>query len=122
MNSSRIPSCSWNAFDCSAPFITKHECVVLCLVFAAAAASAHTPADFTYNENKTGTLSFPGATHQGFTALANTLWSIGLRAALFTNVVEGSVTSVSVAGHSLGAGVSQLVAYAAQVSKNQHMT
>ncbi|WIA42326.1 hypothetical protein OEZ86_008339 [Tetradesmus obliquus] len=70
--------------------------------------------DFTYNENKTGTLSFPGATHQGFTALANTLWSIGLRAALFTNVVEGSVTSVSVAGHSLGAGVSQLVAYAAQ--------
>jgi hypothetical protein len=86
--------------------------------YCSAAAAAVLPyvADFTYNENKTGNLAFPGATHQGFTAIANTLWNNGLRAALYSNVVQGTVTSVSVAGHSLGAGVAQLVAYATQVS------
>jgi esterase/lipase len=74
-------------------------------------------AEFTYNENKTGALYFPGATHKGFTAIANTLWCNGLRAALYRHAVLGNVTAVSVAGHSLGAGVAQLVAYAAQVRR-----
>jgi hypothetical protein len=73
--------------------------------------------DFTYNENKTGSVSFPGATHKGFTAIANTLWRNGLRAALYRHAVLGDVTAVSVAGHSLGAGVAQLVAYATQVRR-----
>ncbi|KAF6264017.1 hypothetical protein COO60DRAFT_1634699 [Scenedesmus sp. NREL 46B-D3] len=69
---------------------------------------------FTHNKNRTGYLSYPGATHKGFSAIAITLWFNGLRCALYTYVVKGRVKSVSVAGHSLGAGVAQLVAYLTQ--------
>lgn len=80
------------------------------------------PAGFTHNKNRTGYLSYPGATHKGFSAIAITLWFNGLRCALYTYVVKGRVKSVSVAGHSLGAGVAQLVAYLTQVSGRLALT
>jgi esterase/lipase len=70
-------------------------------------------ADLAYNQNATGSIRFPGTTHQGFTALANALWYQGVRASLYSNVVKGSVTSVPIAGHSMGASVATLLAYAA---------
>eukprot|EP00882_Tetradesmus_deserticola_P012343 GHRQ01013082.1.p1 GENE.GHRQ01013082.1~~GHRQ01013082.1.p1 ORF type:complete len:319 (+),score=51.77 GHRQ01013082.1:1236-2192(+) len=71
--------------------------------------------DFSYSETSSSYLKFPGKTHAGFTAIANKLWLEGLRDALYRNVVKGHIKSVAVTGHSLGAGVAQLVAYAAQV-------
>jgi esterase/lipase len=71
--------------------------------------------DLAYNHNATGSIRFPGKTHQGFTALTNALWRQGVREALFEEVVKGSITSVSIAGHSMGASVATLLAYAAQV-------
>uniref|UniRef100_A0A383WB42 Fungal lipase-type domain-containing protein n=1 Tax=Tetradesmus obliquus TaxID=3088 RepID=A0A383WB42_TETOB len=70
--------------------------------------------DLRYNLNSTGSLKFPGKTHQGFTELTNALWRNGVREALYSNVVKGSITSVSIAGHSMGGSVATLLAYAAQ--------
>lgn len=75
------------------------------------------PADLRYNLNSTGSLKFPGKTHQGFTELTNALWRNGVREALYSNVVKGSITSVSIAGHSMGGSVATLLAYAAQVGR-----
>lgn len=97
--------------------MSHYKCLLFVCSAAAAAATAAMDADFTYSENPTGSISLPGETHAGFTAITNTLWREGIRAALWNHVVLGRITSVSVAGHSLGAGVATLVAYAAQVSE-----
>jgi esterase/lipase len=85
------------------------------LTCAAAAAAACPAADLQYNQNATGNIKFPGKTHKGFTKLANMLWLQGVREALYSNAVKGLVTSVSIAGHSMGASVATLLSFAAQV-------
>lgn len=61
----------------------------------------------------------PGKVHAGFSGVAATLWP-GISAALNKLVKLRStgvpIKHVYVAGHSLGAGVSTLISYAAQVS------
>ena len=64
--------------------------------------------------NQETAFAFPGGTHAGFTSLADALWRGGLRALLDGNV-KGCVTHISVAGHSLGAGVATLLSYRMQV-------
>ena len=68
------------------------------------------------NEDRAKAKAFalPGSTHAGFTSLAVALWRGGLRTLLDASV-EGGVTHVSVAGHSLGAGVATLLSYRMQV-------
>lgn len=58
--------------------------------------------------------SFPGETHSGFTKMFNALWP-RVQAAMDAHVVAGDkITSVTVAGHSLGSAVATLLAYGAQ--------
>jgi len=57
----------------------------------------------------------PGRTHFGITRIARRLWNTGIKGALDQHVGSGTVTDVSIAGHSLGAGVATIVAYLAQV-------
>lgn len=77
-------------------------------------------ADFDYaqvSDSSNTSLNLPGSTHAGFTRIANYLWANGIKAALDNGVVRGgSISTVTFAGHSLGAGVATLLSYAAQVS------
>jgi len=60
----------------------------------------------------------PGRVHQGFASVASSLWP-GIKSALHSLVKHKSsgraITHVYVAGHSLGAAVATLMAYAVQV-------
>ena len=64
--------------------------------------------------NQEAAFAFPGGTHAGFTSLADALWRGGMHALLDGNV-KRDVTHISVAGHSLGAGVATLLSYRMQV-------
>ncbi|KAG1666288.1 hypothetical protein FOA52_004769 [Chlamydomonas sp. UWO 241] len=66
--------------------------------------------DFTYGfANTSGTpLGGMGGIHEGFTKIALTLFE-GLKPILDTHVVRGNASAVSIAGHSLGAGVSTVM-------------
>ena len=66
------------------------------------------------NGDRAKAFALPGSTHAGFTSLAVALWRGGLRT-LLDSSIEGGVTHVSVAGHSLGAGVATLLSYRMQV-------
>jgi hypothetical protein len=58
--------------------------------------------------------SYPGMVSKGFLAGANTLWP-ALEATLQLEVLQGCVTSVTIAGHSLGAAMGTMLSYRAQV-------
>jgi hypothetical protein len=58
--------------------------------------------------------SYPGLVSKGFLASANTLWP-ALEATLQREVLQGGVTSVTIAGHSLGAAMGTMLSYRAQV-------
>jgi predicted lipase len=78
------------------------------------------PADFSYNTTRARVAGrlLPGHVHQGFSAVAASLWP-GLKAALDSLVKSRSsgtsIKHVYVAGHSLGAGVATLASYSVQV-------
>lgn len=83
--------------------------------------SAFPPTDFNYNTSSASLLpgqpafDLPGNVHQGFAAIATSLWP-GLQSALQNLVASpAGVTNVYVAGHSLGAGVATLLSYGVQV-------
>eukprot|EP00775_Hariotina_reticulata_P007421 gene7421-7630_t len=79
--------------------------------------------NFSYNEEAgAGPVPLPGRTHAGITGVAGSLWTSGIQRALDRYVVRGSITSVSVAGHSLGAGVATIVAYMAQAYLDQKLS
>jgi acetyl esterase/lipase len=58
--------------------------------------------------------SYPGLVSKGFLASANVLWP-ALQQLLQREVLQGSVTSVTIAGHSLGAAMATMLSYRAQV-------
>lgn len=66
--------------------------------------------DFTYNHSSNALLA--GATHAGFTQIAKILWKGGVKSALDQLVKShgANLFSLTVTGHSLGAGVSTLLA------------
>eukprot|EP00879_Flechtneria_rotunda_P024015 GHRR01025436.1.p1 GENE.GHRR01025436.1~~GHRR01025436.1.p1 ORF type:complete len:470 (+),score=104.98 GHRR01025436.1:442-1851(+) len=57
--------------------------------------------------------NYPGMVNLGFLTFANTLWP-QLEPVLIREVVNGNITEVTFAGHSLGAATSMLSAYRAQ--------
>jgi hypothetical protein len=81
----------------------------------AAAAAAATDFDYRHTTSSSS-LGLPGKVHAGFARIAEQLWANGLKAAVDTHVVAGSVSTVQFSGHSLGAGVATLLAYTSQVS------
>lgn len=83
-------------------------------------------ADFNYNTSTASlqpgqpALNLPGNVHQGFAAIATSLWP-GVQAALQELVASpAGVSNVYVAGHSLGAGVATLLSYGMQVIAHMH--
>jgi hypothetical protein len=74
--------------------------------------------DFDYRQiiSSSSSLGLPGRVHAGFAGIAEQLWSNGVKAALDSHVLSGRVSTVQFSGHSLGAGVATLLAYASQVS------
>jgi hypothetical protein len=58
--------------------------------------------------------SYPGRVSKGFAFGANLLWP-ALEGILLREVVTGSVTDVTIGGHSLGAALATLLSYKAQV-------
>ena len=76
--------------------------------------NANNKANSVSGSDQEASFAFPGGTHAGFTSLADALWRGGL-GALLDGSVKGDVTHVSVAGHSLGAGVATLLSYRMQV-------
>ncbi|WIA41719.1 hypothetical protein OEZ86_009064 [Tetradesmus obliquus] len=82
--------------------------------------------DFNYNTSTAGlqpgqpALNLPGNVHQGFAAIATSLWP-GVQAALQELLASpAGVSNVYVAGHSLGAGVATLLSYGMQTCLQQH--
>lgn len=70
-------------------------------------------ADLTYVQTDSDP-TYPGKVSVGFLFGAALLWP-ALEGVLQKEVVQGGVTSVTVAGHSLGAAVGTLLSYQAQV-------
>lgn len=58
--------------------------------------------------------AYPGLMSHGFSYAAGVLWPM-LEAALLSEVVNGSVTEVSISGHSLGAAMATMLSYRAQL-------
>lgn len=74
--------------------------------------------DFDYSTTSAslGAILLPGRIHQGFARVAASLWP-GVQAALQSLSATHKITNVYIAGHSLGAGVSTLLAYGIQVRR-----
>lgn len=70
--------------------------------------------DYTTTTASLGGIPLPGRVHQGFARVAASLWP-GVQAALQSLSTTSKITNVYIAGHSLGAGVSTLLAYGTQV-------
>ena len=73
--------------------------------------------DWTQVPANSNELQLPGNTHAGFNKVALYLWTVGIQAAIDAEVLRGRITNVAFAGHSLGASVAGLLAYATQVRK-----
>jgi hypothetical protein len=58
--------------------------------------------------------SYPGLVSKGFAFGASLLWP-ALEDILLCEVVQGSVTDVTIGGHSLAAAIATLLSYKAQV-------
>jgi hypothetical protein len=66
----------------------------------------------TYVQTKDG--NYPGMVSKGFAYGAEILWP-ALEKILLQEVVQGSVTDVTIGGYSLGAAMATLLSYKAQV-------
>lgn len=72
--------------------------------------------DYTTTSASLGSIPLPGRVHQGFARVAASLWP-GVQAALQSLSATSKITNVYIAGHSLGAGASTLLAYGTQVRR-----
>jgi hypothetical protein len=66
----------------------------------------------TYVQTKDG--NYPGMVSKGFAYGAEILWP-ALEKILLQEVAQGSITDVTIGGHSLGAAMATLLSYKAQV-------
>lgn len=85
--------------------------VIASAVPVAAAAAAMSP-DLSYAQ--VSDPHYPGSVARGFSSSANLVWP-AVEAALQQQVLNGTVTAVTLAGHSLGAAMATLLAFRAQV-------
>ena len=101
-------------------YLLLHCCLICFRAYTADFRYYYFGADSENNGDRAKAKAFalPGSTHAGFTSLAVALWRGGLRT-LLDSSIEGGVTHVSVAGHSLGAGVATLLSYRMQVRSHQ---
>lgn len=64
--------------------------------------------------------SYPGLVSKGFLTSANALWP-ALQQLVQREVLQGGVSSVTIAGHSLGAAMATMLSYRAQVYLDQQL-